>query len=103
MTEGARIAQGCEPLHHGRREPRGITKIWTAYGTPAVSRRISQEQGMNKDQVKGRVKEVEGKIKAATGKLVGNKTLEAKGKMQQTAGEIQANYGDLKSDMKRGG
>ncbi len=35
---------------------------------------------MNKDQVKGRVKEVKGSIRQATGKLIGNKTMEAKGK-----------------------
>ena len=35
---------------------------------------------MNKDQVKGRVKEAEGKIKEVAGKLVGNEKLEAKGK-----------------------
>ena len=31
--------------------------------------------GMNKDQVKGRVKEVKGKIKEAAGKLVGNEKM----------------------------
>ena len=41
---------------------------------------------MNRDQVKGRVKESEGKIKEVTGKLVGNETLEAKGKVQKTLG-----------------
>ena len=38
---------------------------------------------MNKDQVKGRVKEAEGKIKEVAGKLVGNEDLEAKGKVQK--------------------
>jgi uncharacterized protein YjbJ (UPF0337 family) len=57
---------------------------------------------MNKDQIKGRAKEVEGKIKATAGKLVGKKTLEVKGKVQQTAGMIQANYGDAKNDVKHG-
>jgi uncharacterized protein YjbJ (UPF0337 family) len=58
---------------------------------------------MNKDQVKGRVKEAEGKIKAVTGRLFGNNALAAKGRMEQTAGMIQASYGDLKSNMNRGG
>ena len=53
--------------------------------------------------MKGRIKETEGKIKAAAGKLVGNKYLEAKGVMQQTEEEMQTKYGDLKSDLKRGG
>ena len=55
---------------------------------------------MNKDQVKGRVKEAEGKIKEVAGKLVGNETLEAKGKVQKILGEAQAKFGDVKKDMK---
>ena len=55
---------------------------------------------MNKDQVKGRVKEAEGKIKEAAGKLVGNQTLEAKGKVQKIIGETQAKFGDFKKEMK---
>jgi uncharacterized protein YjbJ (UPF0337 family) len=46
--------------------------------------------GINKDQVKGRAKEVEGKIKEVAGKLVGNEKLEEKGKNQKTIGEAQA-------------
>lgn len=61
-----------------------------------------QEQVMNKDQVRGRVKEAVGKVKEVTGKVVGNKTLEAKGKIQKTAGEAQAKSGDLKRDVKKG-
>jgi uncharacterized protein YjbJ (UPF0337 family) len=59
-----------------------------------------QVMSMNKDQVKGRVKEAEGKIKEVAGKLVGNETLEAKGKVQKTFGKAQAKFGDVKQDMK---
>ena len=55
---------------------------------------------MNKDQVKGRVKEAEGKIKEVTGKLVGNEKLEAKGKVQNILGKAQATFGDIKQDVK---
>jgi uncharacterized protein YjbJ (UPF0337 family) len=55
---------------------------------------------INKDQIKGRVKEAEGKIKEVAGKLVGNETLEAKGKVQKVLGEAQAKFGDLKQDVK---
>jgi uncharacterized protein YjbJ (UPF0337 family) len=55
---------------------------------------------MNKDQVKGRVKEAEGKIKEVTGKVVGNETLQAKGKIQKVLGEAQAKFGDVKQDVK---
>ena len=57
---------------------------------------------MNKDQVKGRIKEVKGKVKDVTGKIVGNKNLEEKGKVQNTVGKVQAGYGDLKDNLKKG-
>jgi uncharacterized protein YjbJ (UPF0337 family) len=57
---------------------------------------------MNKDQTKGRAKEVTGKIKEVAGKLVGDRTLEAKGKIEGTIGKAQAKYGDVKQDMKSG-
>lgn len=55
---------------------------------------------INKDQIKGRVKEAEGKIKEATGALVGNEKLEEKGKVQKNLGKAQAKYGDVKRDVK---
>jgi uncharacterized protein YjbJ (UPF0337 family) len=59
-----------------------------------------QVMSMNKDQVKGRVKEAKGKIKELAGKLVGNESLEAKGKVQKTLGKAQAKFGDVKQDVK---
>ena len=56
---------------------------------------------MDKNQVKGRIKEAEGKAKEITGKIVGNKKLEEKGKAQKTAGKIEAGYGDLKNDIRK--
>ena len=56
--------------------------------------------GMNKNQIKGRVKEVEGMIKEVAGKLVGNEKLEAKGKAQNIAGKARAKFGDVKKDVK---
>ena len=56
---------------------------------------------MDKNQVKGRIKEAEGKAKEITGKIVGNKSLEEKGKVQKTVGKVQAGYGDLKNDIKK--
>jgi uncharacterized protein YjbJ (UPF0337 family) len=55
---------------------------------------------MNKNQVKGRVNEVEGMIKEVAGKLVGNEKLEEKGKVQKVLGEAQAAVGDIKQDVK---
>ena len=48
---------------------------------------------MNKDQVKGRIKE-------ATGKVIGNESLEAEGKVDQVVGEVQSDFGDIKEDIK---
>jgi uncharacterized protein YjbJ (UPF0337 family) len=59
-----------------------------------------QVMSMNKDQVKGRVKEARGKIKELAGKLVGNESLEAKGKVQKPLGKAQAKFGDVKQDVK---
>jgi uncharacterized protein YjbJ (UPF0337 family) len=58
-----------------------------------------QERTVNKDQVKGRLKQAEGKVKEVAGKLTGNKTLEQKGKVKNAAGDVQADYGDLKNDV----
>jgi uncharacterized protein YjbJ (UPF0337 family) len=55
---------------------------------------------MNKDQLKGRLKEAEGKIKQVTGKIVGSGGLEAKGKIQKSLGAIQAKFGDAKEAVK---
>ena len=56
---------------------------------------------MNKDQVKGRAKQIEGKAKAVAGKLVGNDRLKAKGTIENAVGKAQAGLGDLKSDLKK--
>ncbi len=53
---------------------------------------------MNKDQIKGRIKEAEGTVKEAAGKLAAKEILEQKGKLLKTAGKAQAGYGDIKKD-----
>lgn len=55
---------------------------------------------MNKDQMKGRIKETTGKVKEVAGRVVGNKELERKGKIENTEGKVQAGYGDMKADVK---
>jgi uncharacterized protein YjbJ (UPF0337 family) len=71
--------------------------------TGAVRHAIFQtmETAMNKDQVKGRVKEAKGKVKEVAGKVVGNKTEEAKGKVEKNLGKIQADYGDVKNEIEK--
>jgi uncharacterized protein YjbJ (UPF0337 family) len=63
-------------------------------------RHEEQAMSMNRDQVKGRIREAKGKIKEAAGKLVGNEKLEQKGKAQKILGEAQAKFGDVKKDVK---
>lgn len=49
---------------------------------------------MNKDQVKGQVKNIAGKVQEATGKLVDSKPQEAKGVKLNVEGTAQKGYGD---------
>jgi uncharacterized protein YjbJ (UPF0337 family) len=51
---------------------------------------------MNKDQVKGQVKNIAGKVQEATGKLVDSKPQEVKGIKLQAEGQAQKGYGDAK-------
>jgi uncharacterized protein YjbJ (UPF0337 family) len=74
-------------------------KLSTAFR--AIANSHYQEIVMNKDQVKGRIKEAKGKVKEVTGKVVGNKDLEQEGKIQNTEGKVQAEYGDVKEDIKK--
>ena len=43
----------------------------------------------NKDEIKGKGKQIEGAIKDKAGKLIGNPNLEAKGKAARVTGEVQ--------------
>jgi uncharacterized protein YjbJ (UPF0337 family) len=55
---------------------------------------------MNKDQVKGVVKDVAGKVQEKAGKLVGSKEQQAKGLSKQVAGKVQKKVGDIKALVK---
>jgi len=55
---------------------------------------------MNKDQVKGRAKEVSGKIQESYANLVDDEKMKIKGKIKKNAGKLQAAYGDAQSDIK---
>jgi uncharacterized protein YjbJ (UPF0337 family) len=56
---------------------------------------------MNKDQVKGRVREAKGKVKEIAGKAVGNRRVEAEGDAEQLAGKVQKSYGDAKNEARK--
>ncbi len=56
---------------------------------------------MNKDQVKGRLKQAEGKVKEVAGKVVGNDNLKARGQVEKAVGKAQTSYGDLKDAVEK--
>jgi uncharacterized protein YjbJ (UPF0337 family) len=47
----------------------------------------------NKDEIKGKGKQIEGAIKDKAGKLIGNPTLEGKGKAEGATGKVQETVG----------
>ena len=55
---------------------------------------------MNKDQVKGAVKDAAGKVQEKAGKLIGSKEQQIKGLSKQVAGKAQKDIGDLKQSVK---
>ncbi len=55
---------------------------------------------MNKDQVKGAVKEATGKVQEKSGELVGNKSQQAKGMAKEVAGKAERKVGDAKETLR---
>jgi len=55
---------------------------------------------MNKDQVKGKAKDIGGKIQEEVGKVIGSSEQQAKGLAKQSEGKVQENYGDAKEIVK---
>jgi len=55
---------------------------------------------MNKDQVKGGLKEAEGTVQEVAGRIVGNPSQEAQGNIKKTLGQLQIEVGDIKQGLK---
>ncbi|MBA4109784.1 MAG: CsbD family protein [Leptothrix sp. (in: Bacteria)] len=55
---------------------------------------------MNKDQVKGAVKDAAGKVQQKAGDMVGSREHEAKGLAKQAEGKTQKAVGDAKEAIK---
>lgn len=51
---------------------------------------------MNKDQVKGALKDAAGKVQEQAGKAIGSRKQQAKGLAKQATGKVQKAYGDVK-------
>ncbi len=56
---------------------------------------------MDKDQVKGKVKQVEGHLQEAKGDLLGKKEDRVEGHAKVTEGKIQEKLGDAKDAVKK--
>lgn len=54
---------------------------------------------MNKDQAKGRAKQVVGAAKDQAGKVTGDMKTQVKGKLEKVAGKVQESYGNIKEKM----
>lgn len=55
---------------------------------------------MNKDQVKGAVKDAAGKVQEKAGQMVGSDAQQAKGLKKQVEGKVQKGLGDVKEAVK---
>ncbi|MEO8123898.1 MAG: CsbD family protein [Burkholderiales bacterium] len=55
---------------------------------------------MNKDQVKGAVKDAAGKVQEKAGELINSPEQQVKGIKKQVEGKVQKNYGDAKEAVK---
>ena len=55
---------------------------------------------MNKDQVKGKAKDIGGKIQEKAGEVVGSSKQQAEGLAKQAEGKMQKKVGDLKETVK---
>jgi uncharacterized protein YjbJ (UPF0337 family) len=58
---------------------------------------------MNKDQVKGAVKDAAGKVQEKTGEVVGSSEQQAKGLAKQVEGKTQKAVGDVEEIVKDAG
>jgi uncharacterized protein YjbJ (UPF0337 family) len=57
---------------------------------------------MNRDQVKGRMKEAGGTIQQKAGKATGNRSAQAKGMLKRGVGKLQKSAGDSREDAEKG-
>ena len=55
---------------------------------------------MNKDQVKGAIKEAAGSVQQKAGEVTGNTNQQLKGAAREVEGNVQKNYGNVKEAVK---
>jgi len=84
----------------------GASTAVVGFGRCESFKPATKESNMavNKDQIKGALKDIGGKIQQEAGKLVGSTDQQVKGLKNQARGKAQKNAGDLKeatSDVKK--
>jgi uncharacterized protein YjbJ (UPF0337 family) len=57
---------------------------------------------MDKNRIKGTVKQAEGTVKEKLGQLTGNESLEVEGKIEKAEGTIQKAFGEAKDALRKG-
>jgi uncharacterized protein YjbJ (UPF0337 family) len=55
---------------------------------------------MNRDQVKGRAREMAGKVQKAVGRAFGSRKTEGKGIAKEVTGKVQKTVGDVRHDLR---
>jgi uncharacterized protein YjbJ (UPF0337 family) len=75
-------------------------RAWRVF-TSRLNHNLTEENIMDKDQVKGEMHKAKGKVKEVTGRTIGNDEMERDGKIEHAKGTVQKAYGDLKSDVKK--
>jgi len=68
----------------------------SATGHPLKLQTFREDNVMNEDQVKGKVKDVAGRVERQAGEWTGNKEAEVKGAAKQVEGKVQHAWGDVK-------
>jgi uncharacterized protein YjbJ (UPF0337 family) len=56
---------------------------------------------VNKDQVKGKVKDIAGRVERQTGEWTGDSEAQVRGAAKQAEGKVQKAWGDLKESVKK--
>ncbi len=57
---------------------------------------------MNRDQVKGTIKDIAGKIQRKTGEITGSTSQQIKGAAKQVVGKVQKGIGNARDDAEKG-
>jgi len=86
---------------NARAERRRNEKSQWFQGLVATPETNQGSQIMDKDRIKGSVKQAKGTVKENLGKLSGDKSLEVEGKIQRAEGSVQKAVGKAKDSLRK--